>query len=138
MFAIACLKSNFRKSRCSPKKRQIVTIGNVEVTLNLPYVLERNPTNKQPNNSSLNEQKIKTSNQGFCPFLKWLGMSEGITPLVWSIIAKYGAIASSFDAARSTLSLKNSVIASNISPNELDSIDFLNGRDDLNPSKGDH
>ncbi|BCL39884.1 hypothetical protein NSMS1_66430 (plasmid) [Nostoc sp. MS1] len=30
-------------------------------------------------------------------------MSEGITPLVWSIIAKYGAIASSFDAARSTL-----------------------------------
>ncbi len=30
-------------------------------------------------------------------------MSEGITPLVWSTIAEYGAIASSFDAARLTL-----------------------------------
>ncbi|MEH2040160.1 hypothetical protein [Nostoc sp.] len=30
-------------------------------------------------------------------------MSEGISPLVWSTIAKCGAIASSFDAARSTL-----------------------------------
>ncbi|AVZ31214.1 ISLre2 family transposase [Nodularia spumigena] len=85
------------------KKRQIVTIGNVEVTLNLPYVLERNPKSKKSDSSSLNKQKIKTSNQGFCPFLKWLGMSEGITPLVWSTIAKYGTIASSFDAAHSTL-----------------------------------
>ncbi len=95
--------AKFYTQKHGSKKRQIVTIGNVEVTLNLPYVLERNPTSKQPDNSSLNEQKIKTSNQGFCPFLKWLGMSEGITPLVWSIIAKYGALASSFDAARSTL-----------------------------------
>lgn len=78
------------------KKRQIVTIGNIEVTLNLPYVLERNPESKKSDSSSLKKQKIKTSNQGFCPFLKWLGMSEGITPLVWSTIAKYGAIASSF------------------------------------------
>ena len=30
-------------------------------------------------------------------------MSEGISPLVWSTIAKCGAIASSYDAARSTL-----------------------------------
>ncbi|WP_100898202.1 hypothetical protein [Nostoc flagelliforme] len=34
-------------------------------------------------------------------------------------------------------SLKNSAIASNISSNELDSIDSINGGDDLNPSKGD-
>ncbi len=85
------------------KKRQIVTIGNIEVTLNLPYVLERNPTSKKSDNALINEPKIKNPNQGFCPFLKWLGMSEGISPLVWSTIAKYGAIASSFDAARSTL-----------------------------------
>ncbi|MBH8551225.1 ISLre2 family transposase [Nostocaceae cyanobacterium CENA357] len=85
------------------KKRQIVTIGNVEVTLNLPYVLEQNPTSKTFDNSALKEQKIKTSNQGFCPFLKWLGMSESITPLVWSTIAKYGAISGSFEAARTTL-----------------------------------
>jgi len=94
-------KLNTQRHGC--KKRQIITIGNVEVTLNLPYVLERNPTSKESDNSSLNEQKIKASNQGFCPFLKWLGMSEGITPLVWSIIAKYGEAASSFNAARSTL-----------------------------------
>ena len=50
-----------------------------------------------------NTQKSKTLNQGFCPFLRWLSMEEGITPFVWSSIAKYGAISSSFDAARQTL-----------------------------------
>ena len=94
---------NLNTQKHGSKKRQIVTIGNVEVILTLPYVLERNPTRKEPDNSPINEPKIKTSNQGFCPFLKWLGMSEGISPLVWSTIAKCGAIASSFDAARSTL-----------------------------------
>ena len=76
------------------RNRQILTIGNVELNLNLPYVVERN---KKKNKAS------KTFNQGFCPFLRWLGMEEGITPLVWSNIAKYGAISSSFDAARQTL-----------------------------------
>ena len=76
------------------KNRQILTIGNVELNLTLPYVVERNT------------KKGKTSkafNQGFCPFLRWLSMEEGVTPLVWSNIAKYGAISSSFDAARKTL-----------------------------------
>ena len=76
------------------KKYQILTIGNVELHLNLPYVVERN--NK-------NNKTSKTLNQGFCPFLRWLGMEEGITPFVWSNIAKYGAISSSFDSARQTL-----------------------------------
>jgi hypothetical protein len=76
------------------KNRQILTIGNVELSLKLPYVVERN--NK-------NNKTSKTLNQGFCPFLRWLGMEEGITPLVWSTVAKYGAISSSFDAARQTL-----------------------------------
>ena len=75
------------------KNRQILTIGNVELSLKLPYVVERNKNNKTN----------KTLNQGFCPFLRWLGMEEGITPLVWSNIAKYGAISSSFEAARKTL-----------------------------------
>ena len=69
------------------KKYQILTIGNVELHLNLPYVVERN--NK-------NNKTSKTLNQGFCPFLRWLGMEEGITPFVWSNIAKYGAISTSF------------------------------------------
>ena len=75
------------------KNRLILTIGNVELSLKLPYVVERNKNNKTN----------KTLNQGFCPFLRWLGMEEGITPLVWSNIAKYGAISSSFEAARKIL-----------------------------------
>ena len=52
------------------KKRQILTVGNVEVTLKLPYVVERQ---KQPNK---NKQSL---NEGFSPFLRCLGMSEGLT-----------------------------------------------------------
>ena len=58
------------------------------------YVVERQ---KQPN------QNKQSLNEGFCPFLRWLGMSEGLTPSVLSTIAKYGAIDSSFEAARKTL-----------------------------------
>lgn len=78
------------------KKRQILTVGNVEVTLKLPYVVERqNQPNKHKNKQSLHE--------GFCPFLRYLGMSEGLTPVVLSTVAQYGAIAGSFEAARTTL-----------------------------------
>lgn len=71
------------------RTRQILTIGNVLVTLKLPYVV----TIKKK------KDKNKFSGEGFCPFLIWLGMSEGLTPLVWSTVAQYGAIASSFEAA---------------------------------------
>lgn len=74
--------------------RQVLTMGNVTVSLYLPYVVERRP---KPNG------KIKLANQGFCPFLRWLGMEEGITPLMWSTIAQYGTISSSFAVARETL-----------------------------------
>lgn len=74
--------------------RQVLTIGNVVLDLKLPYVVERRT---QP------KGKRKSLNQGFCPFLRWLGMSEGITPLVWSRIAEYGTISSSFAVARSNL-----------------------------------
>lgn len=30
--------------------------------------------------------------EGFCPFLRWLGMESGVTPYVWSTLAKYGVI----------------------------------------------
>ena len=45
----------------------------------------------------------KSLHEGFCPFLRYLGMSEGLTPGVLSTIARYGAIAGSFEAARTTL-----------------------------------
>lgn len=76
------------------KKRQILTVGNVEVTLKLPYVVERL---YQPNKDK------KSLHEGFCPFLKYLGMAEGVTPVVLSTVAQYGAIAGSFEAARRTL-----------------------------------
>ena len=74
--------------------RQVLTIGNVIVDLKLPYVVERRT---QP------KGKRKSLHQGFCPLLRWLGMSEGITPLVWSTIAEVGTISSSFAVARATL-----------------------------------
>jgi hypothetical protein len=64
------------------KKRQILTVGNVEVTLKLPYVVERI---YQPNKDK------KSLGEGFCPFLKYLGMAEGLTPLVLSTVSQYGA-----------------------------------------------
>ena len=72
------------------RKRQILTVGNVLVTLSLPYVVTRNEKIKDKKKSPL---------QGFCPFVEWLGLSSGLTPLVWSTVAQYGAIASSFEAA---------------------------------------
>jgi hypothetical protein len=75
------------------RKRQVLTIGNVLVTLILPYVTTINDA----------YDKNKSENQGFCPFLKWLGIEEGLTPLVWSKITQYGAIASSFEAALTIL-----------------------------------
>ncbi|MBH8578229.1 ISLre2 family transposase [Nostocaceae cyanobacterium CENA369] len=74
--------------------RQILTVGNVKVTLSLPYMVERY---KQ------SHQKGKYLKLGFCPFLKWLGIEEGLTPLIWTTITKYGAIAGSFEAARTIL-----------------------------------
>jgi hypothetical protein len=75
------------------RKRQVLTIGNVLVTLILPYVTTINDA----------YDKNKSENQGFYPFLKWLGIEEGLTPLVWSKITQYGAIASSFEAALTIL-----------------------------------
>ncbi|AFZ28459.1 hypothetical protein Cylst_6714 (plasmid) [Cylindrospermum stagnale PCC 7417] len=80
---------NPKTHRHGLRKRQILTVGNVLVTLNLPYVVTRTEKN----------EKNKSSGQGFCPFLKWLGMEEGLTPLVWSTITQYGAISGSFEAA---------------------------------------
>jgi hypothetical protein len=51
------------------RKRQILTVGNVLVTLKLPYVVTITEKN----------QKNKSSCQGFYPFLTWLGMESGLT-----------------------------------------------------------
>ncbi len=76
------------------RTRQILTVGNVLVTLKLPYMVKIKSISKTTN---------KIAIQGFCPRLKWLGMSSSLTPLVWSTVAQYGAITSSFEAACTTL-----------------------------------
>jgi hypothetical protein len=45
----------------------------------------------------------KTRGQGFCPFLRWLCIEEGITPLIWSTVAQTGTVSSSFALARCLL-----------------------------------
>ena len=76
------------------KKWTILTVGNVQVTLKLPYVVERL---SQP------RKRKKPRHQGFCPFLRWLGLEKRVTPLVWSTIAEYGSRRSSFETAQLTL-----------------------------------
>lgn len=71
--------------------RMLTTMGNVTVKLHLPYVVERNQKSTEKN---------KRKQQGFCPFLRWLGIEEGVTPLVWSTIAKISTISHSFATAK--------------------------------------
>ncbi len=76
------------------KEWEILTVGNVRVTLKLPYVVER---------SSQPRKRKKPRHQGFCPFLRWLGLEKRVTPLVWSTLAEYGTMRSSFETAQLTL-----------------------------------
>ena len=76
------------------KTRAILTVGNVIVKLKLPYVVEI---------KTRKNYKRKQKGQGFCPFLRWLGMESGVTPYVWSTLAKYGVINHSFEIARQIL-----------------------------------
>lgn len=73
----------------------MLCLGNVVVSLRLPYVVERSnkPQGKRRN----------LRGQGFCPFLRWLCIEEGITPLVWSTVAEAGTVSGSFAIARQTL-----------------------------------
>lgn len=77
---------------------KVLTVGNVLVSLWLPYVVERSPSSSR----SEGGKRQKTKGQGFYPFLRWLGMDEHITPFVWSTVAQYGMLSASFAAARDT------------------------------------
>ncbi len=76
-------------------ERQVLCVGNVVVSLRLPYVVERS--------NKVHSKDRKARGQGFCPFLRWLCMEEGITPLLWSTVAQTGTVSSSFALARSLL-----------------------------------
>ena len=76
------------------KEQKILTIGNVIINLKLPYVVER---------KTRSSSKKKPAGQGFCPFLRWLGMEKKVTPLVWATCAENGIMRSSFATAKLTL-----------------------------------
>ena len=73
----------------------MLCLGNVVVSLRLPYVVERS--------NKVHSKGRKTRGPWFCPFLRWLCMEEGITPLIWSTVAQTGTVSSSFAIARSLL-----------------------------------
>lgn len=78
---------------------QVLTLGNVVISLCLPYVVERPKSQGQ----EPRVKRRKPKGQGFYPFLRWLSMDDHLTPLVWSTLAQYGMLSSSFAAAHNTL-----------------------------------
>jgi hypothetical protein len=83
------------------KQVRVTTLGNVEVSLSVNYVLSRRlgkvtGRKKKPVQPG---QRGKERGQGFYPLLRWLGMEEGVTPMVWSTVASFGMMSSSFAVA---------------------------------------
>jgi hypothetical protein len=78
--------------------RSITTLGNVQIKLKIPYLVERDSTQRFKNRPK------NLPHQGFCPLLRWLALEEGVTPYVWATVAKYGTISHSFETAQKTLS----------------------------------
>lgn len=87
------------------KQVSVQTIGNVELSLSIHYVLRRGlgTVRGRKQKPVKPGQRGKERGQGFYPFLRWLGMEEGVTPLVWSTVASFGMMSSSFAMARTQL-----------------------------------
>ena len=76
----------------------VLTIGNVAVRLTVAYVV----TPLRRKRSRRQGQRGIARETNFYPLLTWLGIEEGLTPLVWTTVAKYGVLQASFEAARDT------------------------------------
>jgi hypothetical protein len=91
----------FGSQRQGKKQVRVKTLGNVQVSLRVDYVLKRRSLNiargkKKPVKPG---QRGKEQGQGFYPLLRWLGMEEGVSPMVWSSVASFGMMSSSFAVA---------------------------------------
>jgi hypothetical protein len=75
----------------------IITVGNVSVPLNVSYVLRDSPK------GIAGKRSHEWITGGYYPFLEWLGLSERVSPLVWSPIAEYGMVGVSFASAQGLL-----------------------------------
>jgi hypothetical protein len=83
------------------KQVKITTLGNVEVILSVNYVLTRhsNKATGRKKKSVKPGQRGKATGQGFCPLLRWLGMEQRVSPMVWSTVTMFGMMSSSFATA---------------------------------------
>jgi hypothetical protein len=83
------------------KQVKLKTLGNVEVILNVNYVLTRrsDKVTGRKKKSAKPGHRGKSNGQGFYPLLRWLGMEEGVSPMVWSTVAMFGMMSSSFAMA---------------------------------------
>ena len=93
----------FGSERQGKKPVTVRTLGNVEVQLQVDYVLHRNPRQvPRPagRKGSKRKQRGAATGQGWYPLLRWLAMEERVSPLVWSTVAAFGMVSSSFAVAR--------------------------------------
>lgn len=77
---------------------KIETIGKVEVTLRLQYVVKRDSSITRKRG-----QRGRTRGQGFYPFLMWLGIQERISHLVWTVATQQSILHTSFEAAQESV-----------------------------------
>jgi len=86
-----------RSAKSQSKGRRqitITTLGNVEVPLHLSYVV------RGTDKGIAGRRSHEWIASGFYPFLEWLGLSERVSPLVWSTVAEYGMVSMSFASAQ--------------------------------------
>ena len=76
----------------------VLAIGNAAVRLKVPYIVSRRKSKRARRQG----QRGVARDANFYPFLAWLGIEEGLTPLVWTAAAKYGLLQDSCEAARDT------------------------------------
>jgi hypothetical protein len=83
------------------KSVRVETVGNVAVNVNIDYVLHRRSAKmtRRKRRSIKPGQRGNGCGQGFYPFLRWLGMEERVTPMVWSTVASLGMMSCSFAVA---------------------------------------
>ncbi len=79
---------------------QVTLLGNVRLPLRLPYI---RGTSKKRRQRRRVGQRGKGIQGSYYPFLTWLGMSEQVSPWVWTTVAHQGLLSSSFAVARENL-----------------------------------
>lgn len=80
----------------------ITVIGGVQVPLQVEYVVARQSRHR-PGRKRKRGRREPAQPRGFYPVLALLGIADRLSPLVRSLVAEYGNLATSFAAARASL-----------------------------------